>query len=305
MIGGKPVGAIYCDTDDSAIQCSGTAAEGFAGLVDEIADAIAPHFDFGGGKRKAEPKKAAAAPAPKSAPRPAPKPEPEPEEEDEPEEEEEAEVEPEPEFEQEAPEPEPEPEPANPDDIDIPVSAITDRRTKTKIMSRSEMLEAVKPPDSDSIDDDEIMEAQAMSAEEAVPVDVIGAVSTRTLWVLLVQENAMIRPLLASQFRKEGWAIAFAKAGEQAIKALATDAADLIVIDASLPGELGSEGLIEVIRLDPRLKKTPLVVIATGATVLNEAKAKKLGADDFVVAPQARPTFASDCRALVDRKRGG
>jgi DNA-binding NtrC family response regulator len=87
----------------------------------------------------------------------------------------------------------------------------------------------------------------------------------------------------------EGYNVAEAASGEEALEILATGASpvELAIIDLLLPGMGGLE-LLERIRQDDATRELPVIVISGHATVHDAVKAIKLGAGDFFEKPLNR-----------------
>jgi DNA-binding NtrC family response regulator len=103
-----------------------------------------------------------------------------------------------------------------------------------------------------------------------------------TKHLLLVEDEAALRQVVAEQLRDRGYNVEEADSGEAAIAKLADFAFDVIVTDLRLPGIDGSSVV------DAALERYPdiVVIVVTGyGTVKDAVEAIKRGAADFVSKP--------------------
>jgi CheY-like chemotaxis protein len=88
----------------------------------------------------------------------------------------------------------------------------------------------------------------------------------RVVRILLVDDEAEIRRLLARRLSRRGYAVTAASDGNQALALLAEDAYDLAILDFMMPGMNGLELAAQCRLLYPDLK----VLILTGSPVISE-----------------------------------
>jgi len=101
--------------------------------------------------------------------------------------------------------------------------------------------------------------------------------------VLVVDDDPTQRRLVQGVLEREGFAVAHAENGEQAIDRLAAGgAADVILLDLTMPG-LGGMGTLAEMRL--RGFGNPVIVVTAAAGVDTVVKAMQGGAQDFFVKP--------------------
>ena len=107
--------------------------------------------------------------------------------------------------------------------------------------------------------------------------------------ILVVDDERNIRRTLHLVLAGEGYNVAEAASGEEALEILAKGASpvELAIIDLLLPGMGGLE-LLERIRQDDATRELPVIVISGHATVHDAVKAIKLGAGDFFEKPLNR-----------------
>ncbi len=109
--------------------------------------------------------------------------------------------------------------------------------------------------------------------------------------VLLVDDDPIMRELAQSKLEEAGYAVAVAENGAAGLETLRRDGADLVISDLEMPLMNGFE-LIEVIRADPELKETPVIVI-TGSDHANAVeRAFAAGATSFLAKPMNWTLFS-------------
>ncbi len=97
-----------------------------------------------------------------------------------------------------------------------------------------------------------------------------------------MDDEDALRTVLSSELEGEGYQVASAADGQEAITILTTKEFDLILLDIKMPNVDGFEVLKFVKERHPRTK----VVMLTGfADLKNAIESKKLGAEDFVSKP--------------------
>jgi DNA-binding NtrC family response regulator len=101
--------------------------------------------------------------------------------------------------------------------------------------------------------------------------------------VLVVDDDPTQRRLVQGVLEREGFAVAHAESGEQAIDRLASGgAADVILLDLTMPG-LGGMATLAEMRM--RGFGQPVIVVTAAAGVDTVVKAMQGGAQDFFVKP--------------------
>ncbi len=100
--------------------------------------------------------------------------------------------------------------------------------------------------------------------------------------ILVVDDEPQIRETVAGILSDEGFEVATAAEGEEALKLVSEEHPDLVLLDIALPGADGLEVLQELKRQHPTL---PVIMISAYGSVENAVKATRLGAYDFIEKP--------------------
>jgi two-component system response regulator AtoC len=110
--------------------------------------------------------------------------------------------------------------------------------------------------------------------------------------ILIVDDEASLRKVLAASLRKEGFDVVSVKSAEEALEVLeANEAPDtgepfhLVITDLRMPG---MDGLTLLSRINKRFKDLPVVMLTAHGTVDLAVQALKQGAFDFVTKPYER-----------------
>ncbi len=100
--------------------------------------------------------------------------------------------------------------------------------------------------------------------------------------VLVVDDEVNLRKVLAAMLRKEGYEVAVAADGEQALADLEKNGADVVVTDLVMPKVGGMEILKSINASQPDV---PVIIITAHGTVDSAVEAIKLGAFDYITKP--------------------
>lgn len=100
--------------------------------------------------------------------------------------------------------------------------------------------------------------------------------------ILLVEDDPFLSALLKTRLQNEGFAVARAMDGEQAVQALKTSKPSLILLDLILPKKSGFE-VMEMIQSDPELAKAPIIIISNLGQESDVQRGKELGAIEYFV----------------------
>jgi len=120
------------------------------------------------------------------------------------------------------------------------------------------------------------------------------------LTLLIVDDEAELRRSIGTVLKRRGFDVIEASNGEEALRMLADQLPDLVVLDLKMPGLTGIETLREIRRENTRLP----VLILTGHGDFESALAGiKLDVVDFVTKPVDPELLATRIRELFARER--
>jgi signal transduction histidine kinase len=123
--------------------------------------------------------------------------------------------------------------------------------------------------------------------------------------VLIVDDRPDNRLLLQEQLRVLSAEPVAAESGVRALRELRTQSFDLVISDLLMP-EMDGFQLCYLLKTDPKLRKTPVIIYtANYATKRDEQQAKDLGADDFITRPIDDDELTSRIRGVLERSQRG
>ncbi|UCC23922.1 MAG: response regulator [Gemmatimonadales bacterium] len=135
------------------------------------------------------------------------------------------------------------------------------------------------------------------TAAEALGKDGIA----QNLKVLVVDDGADSRALMAHHLREFGCRVFTAAGGEEGIELARRESPDLITLDLVMPGSSGLDTL-QRLKEDARTRSIPLVVVSAAAS---QDRGRLLGALDVLTKPVEREDLLRVLWRTVLRRRGG
>ena len=117
--------------------------------------------------------------------------------------------------------------------------------------------------------------------------------------ILAVEDDERIRTAVKLALEDEGWTVAEAATGEDALVHFAQEPADVVLIDIMLPGIDG----FEVCRSIRRTSDVPIVMVTARADTHDVVAGLEAGADDYLTKPFAPKELSARIRALLRRAR--
>lgn len=115
--------------------------------------------------------------------------------------------------------------------------------------------------------------------------------------VLVVDDEARIREVVAYALRREGFVVTEVSDGDAALDRLATGGIDVVVLDVMLPGIDG----LEVCRRLRATSRTPILFLSARAEEIDRILGLELGGDDYLVKPFSPRELVARVRALLRR----
>lgn len=119
--------------------------------------------------------------------------------------------------------------------------------------------------------------------------------------ILIVEDEADFLELLHLRFKEEGFAIATATNGLDAVKKARTLLPDMILLDVMLP-ELDGFAVCEILRNDAATASIPIVMVTGLCGQLTRCAGIESGATDFVTKPATPDEIVSKARNMLDRR---
>ncbi|MFO6452670.1 MULTISPECIES: response regulator [unclassified Aeromicrobium] len=115
--------------------------------------------------------------------------------------------------------------------------------------------------------------------------------------VLIVEDEASYSEALSYVLRKEGYDVAVAETGPDALTAFERGGADIVLLDLMLPGLSGTE----VCRTIRQTSSVPIIMVSAKDTEVDKVVGLELGADDYVTKPYSPRELVARIRAVLRR----
>ncbi len=118
--------------------------------------------------------------------------------------------------------------------------------------------------------------------------------------LLVVDDDPRITDMLRRVFAYEGYSVAIAASGDEALRRTLERAPDLVVLDIMLPG---IDGLEVVRRLRAAGDNVPVLLLTGRDAVADRVKGLDVGADDYLVKPFAPEELLARVKAMLRRNQ--
>ena len=121
-----------------------------------------------------------------------------------------------------------------------------------------------------------------------------GGLMTR---VLVVEDEESYSDALSYMLRKEGFEVALAATGPEALAEFERAGADIVLLDLMLPGLPGTE----VCRRIRQVSSVPVIMVSAKDGEVDKVVGLELGADDYVTKPYSPRELVARIRAVLRR----
>ncbi len=115
--------------------------------------------------------------------------------------------------------------------------------------------------------------------------------------VLVVEDETSYSEALSYVLRKEGFDVAIAETGPDALEEFERGGADIVLLDLMLPGLPGTE----VCRQIRQTSSVPIIMVSAKDTEVDKVVGLELGADDYVTKPYSPRELVARIRAVLRR----
>ncbi|MDP9417205.1 MAG: response regulator transcription factor [Actinomycetota bacterium] len=115
--------------------------------------------------------------------------------------------------------------------------------------------------------------------------------------VLVVEDEESFSDALSYMLRKEGYEVAVAATGPEAIEQFDRGGADLVLLDLMLPGLPGTE----VCRQLRARSAVPVIMVTAKDSEIDKVVGLEIGADDYVTKPFSSRELIARIRAVLRR----
>jgi two-component system response regulator RegX3 len=115
--------------------------------------------------------------------------------------------------------------------------------------------------------------------------------------LLVVEDEESFADALTYLLRKEGFEVALAATGPDALVSFDRDGADLVLLDLMLPGLSGAD----VCRALRQRSAVPIIMLTARDSEIDKVVGLELGADDYVTKPYSARELVARIRAVLRR----
>ena len=116
--------------------------------------------------------------------------------------------------------------------------------------------------------------------------------------ILVVEDEESFSDALSYMLRKEGFEVAVAGTGPDALAEFGRSGADLVLLDLMLPGLSG----VEVCRELRQTSDVPVIMLTAKDSEVDKVVGLELGADDYVTKPFSTRELVARIRAVLRRR---
>jgi len=115
--------------------------------------------------------------------------------------------------------------------------------------------------------------------------------------ILIVDDEPQIRRVLRTTLTSQGYTVAEAKSGDEALEQIREERPDLILLDVNMPGRSGLETCREI----RSSGDVPVIMLTVRNTERDKVQALDAGADDYVTKPFGAEELMARIRAALRR----
>ena len=128
------------------------------------------------------------------------------------------------------------------------------------------------------------------------------AMSAEQPTVLVVEDEPSQREVLSYNLQAEGFRVACAEDGEQALVLVDEEQPDVIVLDWMLPNVSGIE-VCRQLKMRADTRAVPVIMLSARSEEVDRVRGLETGADDYVVKPYSLVELMARVRAQLRRSR--
>lgn len=115
--------------------------------------------------------------------------------------------------------------------------------------------------------------------------------------ILMVDDDARLRPILKYRLEQEGYSVTAAESGEEALLFARRDRPDLVLLDIGLPDRDG----LEVARTLQRELNLPIIFLTGRGQEIDIVVGLELGAEDYITKPFGMRELLARIRVVLRR----
>jgi two-component system sensor histidine kinase/response regulator len=153
-----------------------------------------------------------------------------------------------------------------------------------------------------------VVKLPLLASEQIAPVEneeAVGAAGKRTGRILVVEDNVVNQKVLQAVLTKRGYSSALAGDGAEALRMMAAEAFDLVVMDVQMPGMDGLEATRQI-RRNEAWRQLPVVALTAHAMSGDRERCLEAGMNAYLTKPiDSRELLRTLDRYLLAAAGGG
>lgn len=120
--------------------------------------------------------------------------------------------------------------------------------------------------------------------------------------MLVVDDNEMNRDLLSRRLQRQGFTVAMAEDGKQALEQIQSQPFDLVLLDVMMP-QMNGYQVLEYLKTDTYLRHIPVIMISALDDMDSVVRCIELGAEDYLFKPFNQTLLKARIGACLEKKR--
>lgn len=120
--------------------------------------------------------------------------------------------------------------------------------------------------------------------------------------ILVVDDSKTNRDMLARRIERQGYSVATAASGREALDAVRAQAFDLVLLDIMMP-EMDGYAVLEQIKAEEGLRSIPIIMISALDEMDSVARCIEMGAEDYLPKPSNLILLKARIGACLEKKR--
>ncbi len=121
--------------------------------------------------------------------------------------------------------------------------------------------------------------------------------------LLVVDDDQGNRDVLTQRLKKQGYSVATAENGHQALEMLQAEAYDLVLLDIMMP-EMDGYEVLRRLKANHELKNVPVIMVSALSELDSVVRCIELGAEDYLTKPFNAVLLKARLGACLEKKRG-
>lgn len=119
--------------------------------------------------------------------------------------------------------------------------------------------------------------------------------------ILVADDDALLSDLLRFRLEPIGHRVSVAEDGQAALRAIMSDAPDLLILDSMMPILSGQQVLL-ALKADPQTSSIPVIMLTARKSQDDVLNALQSGADEYITKPFLPDELVLRIARLLDRR---